>query len=397
MFYIQQISNHDCGFTCLKIMLANLFKDENYLYLSSPFKEDKDVSLKELNEYAKKLGVSLNVLKSLEKDRLYLYDKLPLIAIIKEEETYHAVYLYKVNKKKVYYYDPSFGFNKKDYDEFISIWTGNFIISEQKEKVECPIKKPHLINIKERMISFLLTLISAVSTFLGVYYINKNSYFIIPAIFFSLMIIFELILKRFNILLMERMDERIKEYYLDIKNKEYFSFHILFSKYKEKEILNNVSFFSSAFIVIIISLILILNDYMNLIYIGINVLLSLFYVFIIIPHFDKKEVEIEKEESLLAGDKDQIDAFMHIRMINEKSYQYGNSFNAYKYVVIFLEILTAFIMMMVNNVVNVSYIICYFVLELYFYQNLNQYLSSPYQNHKKNNLLMKIISLLEKE
>lgn len=91
MFYIQQESEHDCLFTCIKILLANLNKDNNYLYLSSPFNLKENVSLLKGKEEAKKYRLTLGAYKVEDKDNLSKDDKLPFIAVTNEGNSKHAI------------------------------------------------------------------------------------------------------------------------------------------------------------------------------------------------------------------------------------------------------------------------------------------------------------------
>ena len=97
MFFIQQANNYDCGFTCLKILLANIHHDRNYLFLLNPFKED--VSFLELMTEASKYGANLSALKAVNKEEIREFNDFPIIARIKINNMYHAVYIYKRSKK----------------------------------------------------------------------------------------------------------------------------------------------------------------------------------------------------------------------------------------------------------------------------------------------------------
>ena len=107
MFYIRQTSNHDCGYTCLKMMLANLYHDENYLFLQDPFPRNEDVSYFAIINEAKKYNLILAGVRLPDKEDIIKMDNLPAIVTIKQYDKSHAVYLYKITKKFVYYFDPS--------------------------------------------------------------------------------------------------------------------------------------------------------------------------------------------------------------------------------------------------------------------------------------------------
>ena len=146
MFYIQQESEHDCLFTCIKILLANLNKDSNYLYLASPFNLKENVSLLKGKEEAKKYHLTLGAYKVEDKDNLSNKDKLPFIAVIEDNKRKHAIVVYKVTNKNVYSIDPAIGKRKIDFDTFTEFWTGEMLSYEDHEKYECPINRSELSN-----------------------------------------------------------------------------------------------------------------------------------------------------------------------------------------------------------------------------------------------------------
>lgn len=397
MFFIQQTTQHDCGFTALKILLANLNKDENYIYLPSPFSLDKDVSLLDLMKEGEHHGVILKASRVIDKTTLSKNDKLPFIPVIKEDGNNHAVYLYKINNSHVYFYDPLGEEKKMKKEDFFSIWTGDFLRIESFTKKNCPFKKPILIKKSERLISLLFTFISALCCIFGVYFINKDSYFFVPLIFFSGMIIIEILLKQYSIFLLKRMDKRIEPYFSNIKGNDYYLYHSLFEKYKSSLLINDITYFSSFGVIIIISIIMLINDKTNIVYLLGNVILGSIYVFILEPYLKKKENHILKNENKLKLVDDSKEAFNIINDIRINAYNYGNIFHVTKYIFIFIQIVLSFVMMMVMNLVNVSYIICYTILEVYFYNHFVDIFISDDNMKKNDSLLVKLLALFEKE
>ena len=110
MFYIQQITNDDCGFAVLKTMLANIFKNERYLYL----KQDEShgaYSFQDLITIAEEEGVTLSGVEANEVELANLALN-PFIASTEKDGFKHAIYVYKVKKKYVYIFDPKSGLKK---------------------------------------------------------------------------------------------------------------------------------------------------------------------------------------------------------------------------------------------------------------------------------------------
>lgn len=397
MFFIQQTTQHDCGFTTLKILLANLNKDQNYLYLASPFNRDENISLLELIEEAKRYGLTLKASRCKDKSGLDMNVKVPFIPVINIEGMYHSVYLYKINKKYVYYYDPRGEFKKVDIATFVSMWTGDFLRMESFIPTKCPIEKPKLLKLSERLMSLAFTLISGVMLILGVYFINQNSYFYLPIIFLSLMVISEIVMKWYLMNVMKRIDMRIECYFDEIKNHDYASFHHYYEHYKSALILNDVNHYASFLVVVIIVIIMLLNEKMNVVFIGVNLFLGAIHIFITAPWFYKKANIIEYKESLLNNAEDKIDAFNNIYDIRGEAYHTGNILHILKYLVIFIQIFTSLMMMLYFNIMNVTYILCYTVIQMYLYHHLCEVFEEYDKKEKNNNLLVKLIALFEKK
>ena len=56
MYYCYQLSNNDCGYACLKMCLANIHHNKDYLSLTEDFKED-NYSMFDLISIAKKYNI----------------------------------------------------------------------------------------------------------------------------------------------------------------------------------------------------------------------------------------------------------------------------------------------------------------------------------------------------
>ena len=390
MFYIQQESEHDCLFTCIKILLANLNKDNNYLYLSSPFNLKENVSLLKGKEEAKKYRLTLGAYKVEDKDNLSKDDKLPFIAVTNEGNSKHAILVYKVSKTNVYCLDPAKGKRKIKYDIFTELWTGEMLAYEDHDEYECPIKKIDLLKPNEKVLCFLFPLISVLFCLGGLYFIKKDSYFIIPLTLLVFMIISEILQKKFMIHIASLLDERINEEFNDIKGHDYYGFHYVFENYKKYLLINNVSFYSSAFISLLLIALLIINGKSNIVLVVFNIFLAVLSTLVIMPKLNKKIDKISKNEESLKFMKNKSDAFNTIDEVRNESYTYGTIVTTLKYTVYALDFILVFMMMLMNKICNVPYIICYFCMEIYLYQNLCNLLSIKEDKKKQDNLLVKL-------
>ena len=93
MYYIPQITTNDCLFTAFKILLANVKKDEKYLYLQEDEKHGP-YSLLEIIEKGKAFGVELFGFEADDKKELKNCKSIPLILNIKVgTDSLHSVYV----------------------------------------------------------------------------------------------------------------------------------------------------------------------------------------------------------------------------------------------------------------------------------------------------------------
>ena len=392
MFFIQQSNDHDCGFTALKILLANIHHDRNYLFLKDNIGDDH--SFYSLIKEASNYQVELVALKALNKEEITDYKQLPFIARLEINEMYHAVYVYKVNKKYIHYYDPSYGNKKVLIDEFTSLWTGEMLSVKDFRVYKCPVSKPKLVTNKELCFTFLFELISAISMILAIYFINKESVIYLPLIFFTVLLVSELSLKKYSLFIMKRIDKRVDEMIKDIKDKAYEDFYLTYESYKKYLLINNISFVSSFFIFLLISLIFLVNDKMNFIYIVTNLLLAASYAFFIKPLLNKDEKEIIQNEAMIKKTNNKLEAFSYMDSARSLSYKYVDKIEAYKYVCLAIQVILTFIMMMYFQLVNVTYIICYSVLQFELYSHLCSLLTKNDDFSKQDHLLAKLVNII---
>ena len=211
MFYIPQNERSDCGFTCLKILLANLNHDKNYLFLSSPKRKNQPFTFYELCNYARKYGVDLEGFTVEDNNELYKAKDTPFIICLYSKKNRHAVYVYKVKGKYIYYYDPNIGKVKRLIKDVVPLWDGTGLIHREYTLTKCPNKRISLLKLKEKVMLLLMELTSSVGLISGIYYLQKDSEIIYPIVCFSIFIIFEILLRKLSITYMAKMDQRLKE------------------------------------------------------------------------------------------------------------------------------------------------------------------------------------------
>ncbi len=172
MYYqIKQIDKSDCGFACLKIILAHFHRCSGFLFIDNKYRKMNFFEIKnELEKnYISCLGIKINNLSLLKKRKF-------LIVQIKENETFHFVIFIKQVFKYVIIFDPKIGKRILKLNYFGKIFTCNLIMVKRKIR-KVKIKAPHFIEFP-----FLVSYLSSICIDFGfiyllTYFVNsrKNS------------------------------------------------------------------------------------------------------------------------------------------------------------------------------------------------------------------------------
>lgn len=103
-YHCLQLESDDCGFACLKMMLAHNSKNRDYLRLIQQEKHGA-YSMRDLCEEGQKFHL---VLEGYEIDG---YDRLrfPCILLVKIKDAKHYILLEKIKRNRVFFFDPTFG------------------------------------------------------------------------------------------------------------------------------------------------------------------------------------------------------------------------------------------------------------------------------------------------
>ena len=207
MFYIPQIKKDDCGFACLKMILATINKDKNYLFLPQD-EEHGYYSLNSLMKIGEKYGVTFTPFKATEKESLVNCSTFPLIAVMNaKNDTKHAVVVTKVRFKRVYFTDPSSGATSLSLSKFIENWDGTGLLIKDFSQTKCPYENLSPISIWQKVVLFSLQIVSMVAAVLGVYFINDKYKIYVPAACFVIAMVLELFMKAYSYQIMKKLDQ----------------------------------------------------------------------------------------------------------------------------------------------------------------------------------------------
>ena len=260
MTYVSyQGNDRDCGFACLRMMMANKSHNKSYLYLEKPQKK-KDYSFYDLTRYARRYGFALSSYQMPVDD---LKD-VPNGTIVMMKGN-HLVYLTRVGKRRVYYVDPSSGKESMKIEDFKNAWMGLLI--------EC-VNTQYVLDItrkKERMTPLWMDFIHAaliltVFAFLmiGFYTLKDDSSIILTMVFLFLFGVSQLVENWYIIKELRFFDNKfIPKFFARKRNHNYkqYSFYL---EFKSKYFINGKVLASNLILIGACSILLCINDFRNL-------------------------------------------------------------------------------------------------------------------------------------
>lgn len=204
-YQIKQIDKSDCGFTCLKIILAHFHHCSGYLFVDNKYRRMNLLEIK--NELGRNFlssdGIKFTDLSLLKKKKY-------LIVQIEENNAFHFVVFIKQISKYVLIFDPKAGKRILKFKYFEKIFTKNSIMVNKRIK-KAKIKTLHLIEYR-----YLVSYISSICLDFGLAYLL--TYFIKSSINNSLLIlIFTSALLNFilKIVILFAYNKKLDSKYLD--------------------------------------------------------------------------------------------------------------------------------------------------------------------------------------
>lgn len=372
MYYVKQLQDDDCGFACLKVLLADHFKKKEYLYIPNE-KSKGNYSYKELMNIAKSYGLILQGIKVKEKEEILKNEHFPLIVTLKQNDTAHAVILEKFHKGDAVIFDPASGKMKISVDEFFLKWDLTALICIEECEAERYPNQFRLIEQKEKIISHILQLISSLFCIVGVYFLDSN-HKILPIVLLTLFIVFEIFSRLYTIKLMKDMDNSFLEL-IDDNNYGNESIIIHYERYKKSELTTGLNVTFSLLTVFFIIFILVINSTFNLIFIGSTLILSLIKVMFIDRKIERDNLSAEKEEKLITKSKNIEEFKLMFSNLHKHSYKVGITTLLYRYIVVGMIILSVFLTMRFSSLTSATYLVFYTTLMFYFYEQLNSVFS----------------------
>ncbi len=307
MYYVKQIGEKDCGFTALKMLLATVHKDKNYLFYRE-FEKDYSLSLKNIIDIAKKENVVLEGFAYQKKEELFKEKPKYSLAIIEDNNKLHMVFVKKIKNNSIILYDPEYGKIKYSKKEFLDRWNGQILITKSylRKKFDIKINKGEKIH---NLIFSFLIVISHILFLTSLYFVKSNNNFLIPLLIFLAYLLFNLFIENLLINLMYKIDKNIKKILENRKNDRYKTY-IDLTNYKVNYYTRNINITNSIMSFLSGCFILGINSYLNLIVILIILFIKVLMNYLFNNMKKKKKIKlIELENSLKNNQNFNIDNY----------------------------------------------------------------------------------------
>ena len=358
MFYIPQILKTDCGFACLKMVLANINKDKNYLFLPQD-EAHGHYSYSDLLELGKTYGVNFVPFEATEKSELSNCSSFPLIlSITLKNGAKHAVVVTKIKFKKVHYLDPRKGNVSISLKKFIDIWDGTGLMVESFEKRSCPVKQVSPLKITTSILLGFVQVLVAACAAVGVYFVKDGTPIYVPAIFLSVAIILELLMKALCFNIMKKLDQ----FFFSERNlplKGYREYLTRFENYKRIALSSPINLILLFVILIGLSAVVLLNDIRNIMLVLMPIAIATFEWLVVAPALKNKAEEVNELEEDLDNAENGEELQNKARILHSKAYSYSYIKMACSYLYAGLLVLTALLTMRLCDLSSFPYIIFY--------------------------------------
>lgn len=396
MYFISQVGQHDCAFACLKMLLANYHHDKNYLFLKGEDKPYSFMDLKKIaNEYHMDVsGIRASGSKEIEKNKNY-----PFIVTLEKRKGYkHSVLVLKMSRKYVTIYDPETGKRKILSEIFYNQWDRKALVVNKEpgyQKIKCDIQIDDFIDKKDKITIPIWQIISSISLAVGMYFINSNSYFFVPIIFLSLFIIFEIMFRKNLISAMQRMDDNIFDYQINVEKEQFYDFYKVMEKYRYVSLTIIPNLVYVVLISVFITMVLVMNSTINLIYIFLALLLAIVHVYIYLPYQKSKHDEIADKEIMIKDVQNQFQFRAVVNAAHESAYKLGIFRNSLTYVEVAALLMSIITVMALSHIINITYVVFYLCISVYLKDNFIRLMQYSDQSAEYNNQLAKLLHYMD--
>ena len=396
MYFISQVGRHDCAFACLKMLLANYHHDKNYLFLQC---EDRPYSFKDIKEIAAQHHMDLSGIKidgSLELERK---SRFPFIVTLeKKKGTRHSVLVLSMSRKYVKIYDPETGKRKIPMEIFLIQWDRKaLVVNKEKdyEKIKCDIQINDFIDKKDKFTIPCWQLISSISLAIGMYFIKADAYIFLPIIFLALFLIFEIMFRKNLISAMQRMDDNIFNYKIKVEKHQFYDFYSVMEKYRYVALTIIPNLLYTIIISIFVTLVLVMNSSINVVYIILSLIIALVHVYVYLPYQKNKNDEMVEQEYEIKDVENEFQFRSVVDRVHGSAYKLGLFRNSLTYIEISVLLMSIITVMSLSHIVNIIYVVFYLCITVYLKDNFIRLLQYSGQSEEYDTQLAKLLHYMD--
>ncbi|MFA5283262.1 MAG: cysteine peptidase family C39 domain-containing protein [Bacilli bacterium] len=376
--YTYQGNDNDCGFTCLKILLANLNKDRNYLSMPNPFSK-KRISLAQLCLEAKKYNVILRAYKFSRFEDVFS-EKAPFLAVVKNGSS-HMVYIRKIKRSSIVIYDPSQGRIKMSRLSFLKTFHGIILNAINFTATSCPHKRRATMPLVQRIVTIAFQALAIATLFIGFYFANNEMPFVISFSLFLTAFLLQMASYLFLIASMKKFDQK----YLKscnggdyCTNKERMT---LLQEYKKAYFSAPLEMVSSFVSMLVFIVLLIINSPMNVLVIGIILIGYFAYAYFSDRRISKKKRTLaKKEEMFLRG------APVEQNTLITETYRLGTSINARRILIFVISLVSSVILMVFSDEFALNFCLLYSFFYIFLLDSYDKFLHGLLNNESRKRL-----------
>lgn len=394
MYFIYQLQNDDCGFACLKMLIAQLYKDESFLYIKQNLKHG-NYSFQDLILIAKKYGATLNGYHYQQKQEIKNEKNKWLLASLSVNQGKHLVVVKKIKFGTVYIQDPEKGNYQITFKKFCNLWDGNILKVDNFEPLEIEKTKPYKLDIKKQLIPIILRVLSLISGILGVFYIDNKQKIFISVGMLLIAFISEIFYRITMLKTMKKMDEDILQNIERIDD-NFNQFTSLFATFKHKEVTHISDVCYSSILSLFLIVVVILNSSFNFVNVIVLIIVACFDVLLFSSLMKKIKHRIANSENEISNKKAIFkDKVQDLINANDKAYEYGRIFIFKKAVVILIAFCLAFFTTYAFENVNFINLLLYTISFYYLENSLVALFSFLEKTNELKSLRCMIINLVK--
>lgn len=372
-YFIRQIGDKDCAFACLKMLLAIVHKNKDYLYYPQNDCE-KSYSLEEIIKIANIEGVILDAFKFKFKKDLLKQSNFPLLVPVKEGKMLHMVLIKKIKNGKIHIYDPKRGKKTYRFDEFDQVWTGQCLEVKEVHKTDFKLSKLGLIPWQYSVSIYCLQLLSFICLAASMFFIDVHVSFYVPLIFLSVFAITEIIYKRVLISEMKYFDNKILDTSFNGPTIDFKDRYSKMTNFKQIHLGTPIQLVNLCLVSILGLVLLGVNSYINLINFAIIIVVFAIMTIIQFKCLEADNKEIDSLERNILEDKitSNLDFKSRMITIQNKTYKYVNLENIKTYITGFIAVILCLFYSSLNDTVSINFLLFHLFLYLTLVKNMSK-------------------------